>query len=968
MKNLKKVLALALAFACAFTMFAGAAFTDADNITHTEAVDMLTTLNVINGFPDGSYKPEGNITRAQMAKMIYTIRSGGSDDASSYKDVATSFSDLGASEWAAGYIKYCQTMGIIAGKSATKFAPKDNVTVAEVAKMALVTMGYRDDKSKLTGESWMANTLNLANDNELLKDVTGSVNAAASRDDAAQILYNTVNADCVVWSNDIEDYKKDGQEGVTSSGSAYTNYLTVGEKYLGLKEWIGDFKGNNKSTDGLKEGQIQVYGSVDGEHKSAKTDVKAKNAAFKYDLDLFSYIGEEVSVLFKDGKGGLNNEPDDKDNIYGVYVTGNTDVVKTTRDGIDDKAEGNKVKIDGVKYECYSVKTDTVAYDINYGVQPVYGKGDAKLQAKEYAKLHAQSGSPVKFLLNDEGKIYMAYVVDSALARVTAVSSTKITVAGVGSKKLLGGDADNAVDQIDGSIDVEDAEAYEGIAKDDVVVITKLYKAQRNDSPTYIIKKAEVVDGTLGGYNEAGSDDKAKNANYEKITVGGTVYKVQGKEVSQLSASSDYTNDISNDIDSDVSLYMVDGMIGALKVNGSRGEYAAIVGFDSGTALGSGLGGITIEILKADGTRVSGKVHKDSKKSESDEEYNLKVADLKSIGRIIKYSISDSNVITVKAISGAPDVTLKEKNTPIYKESDATLLTGITSEPDTGAKWTAVKSGAPVFVMAKEKANDDIPSDNGEDVKCYSIRTLKDIVVMYDAKKNGSAYDGETYVNYMLDDNGRVAAAYIGLGGKPSGASDNTIYAMVTSSDGTVKVDGDVYNKYTVAVDSSTSYTINVKNGTLNERDLISFEKSSDDTYSRNDIARYMDKAHNKPTDDNNRTAEMVYTCEDDTDETYLSYYPKDGVAWDSITKSYKGEPKKRTGAKFADDVKIVYVDMDDKVATSGAIGDYDIATGYANALIIVNDDNKIEAMFIETSGEYDIAFVHRVNGNLQPG
>ncbi len=37
MKNLKKVLALVLAFACAFTMFAGAAFTDQADISQTEA-------------------------------------------------------------------------------------------------------------------------------------------------------------------------------------------------------------------------------------------------------------------------------------------------------------------------------------------------------------------------------------------------------------------------------------------------------------------------------------------------------------------------------------------------------------------------------------------------------------------------------------------------------------------------------------------------------------------------------------------------------------------------------------------------------------------------------------------------------------------------------------------------------------------------------------------------------------------
>ncbi len=58
MKNLKKILALVLAFACAFTMFAGAAFTDqADIKVEDEVVDTLIELGVINGYTDGSFKP-----------------------------------------------------------------------------------------------------------------------------------------------------------------------------------------------------------------------------------------------------------------------------------------------------------------------------------------------------------------------------------------------------------------------------------------------------------------------------------------------------------------------------------------------------------------------------------------------------------------------------------------------------------------------------------------------------------------------------------------------------------------------------------------------------------------------------------------------------------------------------------------------------------------------------------------------
>ena len=41
------------------------------DIEATEAVDTLSALGVINGYEDGSFKPNGTVTRAEMAAMIY---------------------------------------------------------------------------------------------------------------------------------------------------------------------------------------------------------------------------------------------------------------------------------------------------------------------------------------------------------------------------------------------------------------------------------------------------------------------------------------------------------------------------------------------------------------------------------------------------------------------------------------------------------------------------------------------------------------------------------------------------------------------------------------------------------------------------------------------------------------------------------------------------------------------------------
>ena len=88
-----------MAFAMAFTMMAGAAYTDQADITATEAVDTLAALNIMTGDTDGSFRPNDTVTRAEMCRMIYSIRNQGKSDASAYAKMQTTFTDVGESAW-----------------------------------------------------------------------------------------------------------------------------------------------------------------------------------------------------------------------------------------------------------------------------------------------------------------------------------------------------------------------------------------------------------------------------------------------------------------------------------------------------------------------------------------------------------------------------------------------------------------------------------------------------------------------------------------------------------------------------------------------------------------------------------------------------------------------------------------------------------------------------------------------------
>lgn len=189
--KVKRIAALTLAAACAATVFAGAAFTDQNAIkVDSKVLDTLTEKNVIKGYEDGSFQPDKTVSRAEMAKMIYVLRTNGGTDATTYAvKMSTDFNDVN-NHWASGYIKYCYAYGIVAGKSSTVFAPDAPVTTVEAAKMLLVYSGVDAAQSGLTGARWKANTMKLADQDGLLKGVEADIDVPLPRQYAAQMIYN----------------------------------------------------------------------------------------------------------------------------------------------------------------------------------------------------------------------------------------------------------------------------------------------------------------------------------------------------------------------------------------------------------------------------------------------------------------------------------------------------------------------------------------------------------------------------------------------------------------------------------------------------------------------------------------------------------------------------------------------------------------------------------------------------------
>ena len=244
MKNFKKVLALVLAIATilSFATIASAAtadFKDAKDVTHTEAVDVLSAIGVLNGYKDGEYKPNRVISRAEAAKIIAMFDNGDTDIKELYAPV--NFTDVKAGHWAESFISYCYHTGIIAGVGNNKYAPDADVTGVQFLKMVLVVLGFDAKEEGLVGTGYSVRARNLARAIGLLNGIGNDFDytKGLTRDNAAQIMLNALQTETVEYGKVIKIGENVAY--ITDSKATFTGKLLADEWNLHVENTIDFF-------------------------------------------------------------------------------------------------------------------------------------------------------------------------------------------------------------------------------------------------------------------------------------------------------------------------------------------------------------------------------------------------------------------------------------------------------------------------------------------------------------------------------------------------------------------------------------------------------------------------------------------------------------------------------------------------------------------------------------------------------
>ena len=325
---MKKLLALVLALVMTLSLAvvgSNAAFKDADKVneTYAEAVDVLAGMKVFQGYTDGSFQPEGSITRAEVAAIVYRLYTGDvADKQASLYASYNKFNDMNGAAWAKGYIGYCANAGLVKGYDAKTFAPQDKVTGYQALAMILRAVGY-DKNGEFVGADWQLHVAQTAQQLGVLKNVKGEdLNAAASRQLVAELLFQTAaNVPMVNYTAAL------GYTNLDAILNGKTN-ATLGFKNFGLTKsadqndawgrpyytWYGEY---NNVTGYQKNTKDAFYATVKATPvKTYTTAVKECDVAT--DLGLKAKTTYPIYVNGKDNKANFTVEPTDTINVLGA--------------------------------------------------------------------------------------------------------------------------------------------------------------------------------------------------------------------------------------------------------------------------------------------------------------------------------------------------------------------------------------------------------------------------------------------------------------------------------------------------------------------------------------------------------------------------------------------------------------------------------------------------------------------------
>lgn len=230
MKNLKKLVSVIVTVAMLISSLAALSVSAAngqygdvqESNSYYKAIKVLSGLGIVEGDDEGNFNPTGDIKRSEMVAMV--CRAMG-DELVAQSSGGSVFDDVSADHWAAGYIAWGVSSGIINGVGDNKFDPDASVKFQDAVVMVLRALGYERIAQRSENGGYPTGYLKIASQRGLLSGTSYDGATAATREVVAQVIYNGMTVPMVDVSYFAPDPKDD--EYVIYDGKNGTDLRTL---------------------------------------------------------------------------------------------------------------------------------------------------------------------------------------------------------------------------------------------------------------------------------------------------------------------------------------------------------------------------------------------------------------------------------------------------------------------------------------------------------------------------------------------------------------------------------------------------------------------------------------------------------------------------------------------------------------------------------------------------------------------
>lgn len=390
--NLKKVIssvaALAMSLSC-FTAFA-ADFSDVEaTSTYKNAIDELVALEIVNGYEDGTFKPDNEITRAEVTKMVVAAMGPSFSAAAESSLGGSGFTDVDAAgHWASGYIAVGVAQSFINGMGDGTFAPDANVTYAQIVKMLVAALGYTTAAEYNGG--YPNGYLQIGNSTGITAGVSGvSAETPVTRAQVAQLISNAIDTPLVLVTGWETNYitgepvaKTEAMDGSNTKGE-YKTLLTENHDVYKVKGRVSGTFATGASKVGMVDFDVEQSDNFEATYRIDAKKYAQSVAGYSDSFTIEAYEGDvdAEAALFTYAEALVKVDENEDYTLLSLVPYGKNEIVElladdyvtwdSTNNELEFKKSATSSRTDG-----YEINLNTTKLFVN-GIEIADGKADA---------------------------------------------------------------------------------------------------------------------------------------------------------------------------------------------------------------------------------------------------------------------------------------------------------------------------------------------------------------------------------------------------------------------------------------------------------------------------------------------------------------------------------------------------------------------------------------------------------------